>query len=71
MVVLTKDGRVRLMAARAHRWLVAYFGQIKGESLPEALRDRLRHQEANPGPRRRRDGAPLRPVGLGMITFMT
>jgi DNA-binding CsgD family transcriptional regulator len=46
MVVLTKEGRVRLMTPRARDWLAMYFGPTKTEQLPEALRAWRTQQEA-------------------------
>lgn len=46
MVSLTKDGRVRMMTPRAHRWLATYFGPTKTEQLPDGLRAWVSHQEA-------------------------
>lgn len=56
MVTLTKEGRVRLMAPRAHRWLAMYFGPTKADRLPDALRAWLTHQEVVLG---RADEVPL------------
>lgn len=44
VIVLTCDKRVRLMSARARRWLAEYFGG-RGERLPDTLRRWVEHQE--------------------------
>lgn len=48
VIVLTREGRVRRLTARARQWLVEYFGSPswQGDRLPEALRRWVRHQEA-------------------------
>ena len=46
MVILTKEGRVRLMTPRTHRWFATYFGPTKTEQLPDGLLAWLTHQEA-------------------------
>jgi hypothetical protein len=48
VVVLTKEGQVRMMTARARDWLATYFGPLvrDTERLPEALRAWIAHQEA-------------------------
>lgn len=61
VVVLTKEGQVRVMTARARNWLAPYFGPPvrDTERLPEAVRAWLTHQEAVLG---RADDVP-RPRG--------
>ena len=48
VIVLTRDGRVRLMTARARRWLTEYFGLPSRSAgrLPESLRRWVRQEEA-------------------------
>lgn len=57
VVVLTRDGRVRLMTRQARTWLADYFdGPLRqADRLPETLRAWIRHQEAQ---LRRTDDAP-------------
>ena len=72
MVVLTRDGRVRLMTQQARAWLTEYFGgpSRSADHLPESLSAWITHQEAQldhaddtPPPRTpltvERDGARL------------
>lgn len=47
MVLLTKDGRVRLVSGRARQWLTEYFGRQsqRGDRLPEVVGSWLRCRE--------------------------
>jgi DNA-binding CsgD family transcriptional regulator len=48
IIVLTQNGRVQLMTARAQQWVEAYFGVPAGltDTLPAALERWFKHQEA-------------------------
>lgn len=47
IIILKKDGRVRLITERARRWLEDYFGKASGlgNHLPEGLLRWIKHQE--------------------------
>lgn len=49
VVLLTKDGRVRLINSRAQQWLADYFGRSSqhADHLPVVFRTWLTHQEAS------------------------
>lgn len=51
MVILTKEGRVRLMTQQAQAWLTEYSGcpSRQAEHLPEMLRAWITHQETELG----------------------
>jgi len=48
VVVLTRNGRVRLMTARARQWVAEYFGRPRrpADCLPDALQRWVSHAEA-------------------------
>jgi len=58
IVVLTRDGRVRLMTQQARAWLTEYFGNPsrQADHLPETLRAWITHQERQFG---QADDTPL------------
>lgn len=49
VVLLTKDGRVRLVTGQARQWLADYFGRSsrQADRLPEVFRSRLVHEEVS------------------------
>lgn len=51
IILLTKDGRVRLVTERARRWLVEYFGHSSqhADRLSQRLGSLLAHQETSMG----------------------
>jgi DNA-binding CsgD family transcriptional regulator len=46
LLVVDATGRVRLMTARAQRWITEYFGRMPHGALPEALRRWIDYDEA-------------------------
>lgn len=51
IVILRRDGQVRLMTRRARAWLADYFGGLsrQADHLPETLKAWIAHQEAQLG----------------------
>ena len=46
LIVVDANGRVRLMSARARDWVTAYFGRMRNDELPDALRRWIDYDEA-------------------------
>ncbi len=63
-VIVTGQGRVRVMTTRARQWLAEYFGVPSrgGDRLPEGLQQWVRHQEAHLAGNPDDVASPLKPL---------
>ena len=63
-VIVTGQGRVRVMTTRARQWLAEYFGVPSrgGDRLPERLQQWVRHQEAHLPGNPDEVGSPPKPL---------
>jgi DNA-binding CsgD family transcriptional regulator len=76
VMVLTRDGRVQRVTARAQQWLGEYFGspgRRRANGLPESLRRWIRQQEADNGdvPAPRKPLVVERPGGRLVVRLLS